>query len=78
MARIVKQDDRMAAILGSILGVGLKNIAAFIAFVGDINMFSTGNQLVAYCGLVPKVYQSGQKDAARKITKEGQLLCGNI
>jgi len=29
MARIVKQNDRVAAILGSIPGVGLKTIAAF-------------------------------------------------
>ncbi len=72
MARIVKQNDRMASILGSIPGVGLKNIAAFIAFVGDIKRFANAKQLTAYCGLVPRVYQSGQKDAARKITKEGQ------
>jgi len=72
MARIVKQNDRVAAILGSIPGVGLKTIAAFIAFVGDVDRFSQGKQLSAYCGLVPRVYQSGQKDGIRKITKEGQ------
>jgi len=72
MARIVKQNDRVAAILGSIPGVGLKTIAAFIAFVGDVERFSQGKQLSAYCGLVPRVYQSGQKDGIRKITKEGQ------
>ncbi|WP_319756111.1 IS110 family transposase [uncultured Sphaerochaeta sp.] len=71
-ARIVKQDDRTATLLGSIPGVGLKTIATFIAFVGDVDRFCNAKQLAAYCGLVPRVYQSGQKDAARKITKEGQ------
>jgi len=71
-AKIVKQDDRMAAILGSIPGVGLKSISAFIAFVGDINRFSSAKQLASYCGLVPRVSQSGQKNSTGKITKEGQ------
>jgi len=72
LARIVRQDDRTATLLGSIPGVGLKTMAAFIAFVGDIDRFANAKQLAAYCGLVPRVYQSGQKDAARRITKEGQ------
>lgn len=72
MARIVLQDDRTATLLGSIPGIGLKTMAAFIAFVGDIDRFANPKQLAAYCGLVPRVYQSGQKDSARKITKEGQ------
>ena len=69
---IVNQDDRTATVLGAIPGVGLKTIATFIAFVGDVDRFCNAKQLAAYCGLVPRVYQSGQKDAARKITKEGQ------
>jgi transposase len=72
MARIVLQNDRTATLLGSIPGIGLKAIASFIAFVGDIDRFTNAKQLAAYCGLVPRVYQSGQKDAARRITKEGQ------
>ena len=72
LAKIVKSDDRTATLLGSIPGVGLKTIASFIAFVGDIDRFHSAKQLSAYCGLVPRVYQSGQKDAARKISKEGQ------
>jgi len=72
LARIVMQDERTATLLGSIPGVGLKTMASFIAFVGDVSRFSNAKQLSAYCGLVPRVYQSGQKDAARRITKEGQ------
>jgi len=72
LAKIVRSDDRTATLLGSIPGVGLKTIASFIAFVGDIGRFHSAKQLAAYCGLVPRVYQSGQRDAARKITKEGQ------
>ena len=72
LAKIVRSDERAATLLGSIPGVGLTTIASFIAFVGDIGRFHNAKQLCAYCGLVPRVYQSGQKDAARKITKEGQ------
>lgn len=72
LAKIVRSDERAATLLGSIPGVGLKTIASFIAFVGDIGRFHSAKQLAAYCGLVPRVYQSGQRDAARKITKEGQ------
>ena len=72
LAKIARSDNRTATILGSIPGVGLKTIASFIAFVGDIGRFHSAKQLAAYCGLVPRVYQSGQRDAARKITKEGQ------
>ncbi|MFZ7133963.1 MAG: transposase [Eubacteriales bacterium] len=74
LARIVKQDDRTGTLLGSIPGVGLKTIASFIAFVGNINRFRKPKQLSAYWVLVPRVYKSGQKDAARKITKEGQAV----
>jgi transposase len=74
LAKIVRQDDRTSTLLGSIPGVGLKTIASFIAFVGDIKRFSNAKQLSAYCGLVPRVYQSGQKNAPRKITKEGQAI----
>jgi len=72
LAKIVEQNPQMTTILGSIPGVGIKVISTFIAFVGDIHRFSSSKQLAAYCGLVPRVYQSGQKDAARRITKEGQ------
>ena len=72
LAGIVKKNPRMSTILGSIPGVGVKVISTFIAFVGDINRFSGPKQLAAYCGLVPRIYQSGQKDTSGKISKEGQ------
>lgn len=74
LSRILEQNPQMSTILGSIPGVGVKIISTFIAFVGDVHRFSSPKQLSAYCGLVPRVYQSGQKDAARKITKEGQAV----
>jgi len=72
LAGIVRKNPRMATILGSIPGVGIKVISTFIAFVGDINRFSCSKQLAAYCGLVPRIYQSGQKNTTGKISKEGQ------
>jgi transposase len=74
IASIVAGNPKMATILGSIPGIGMLNIAAIIAFIGDISRFSSAGQLCAYCGLVPRVSQSGQRDAKRKITKEGQAI----
>jgi transposase len=74
LAGIVRRNPEMSTILGSIPGVGVKVISAFIAFVGDVDRFSGPKQLAVYCGLVPRVYQSGQKDASGKISKEGQAV----
>jgi transposase len=74
VAKIVERNPEMATILGSIPGVGMHTIASFIAYVGDIGRFPGPKQLAAYCGLVPRVNQSGQRDAPRKISKEGQQV----
>ena len=74
LVKIIEQNPQMSTIFESIPGVGVKVISTFIAFVGDVHRFSGPKQLSAYCGLVPRVYQSGQKDAARRITKEGQAV----
>ena len=39
--------------------------------IGDINRFPGPAQLRGYSGLVPAVYQSGQKDARGPLTKTG-------
>jgi len=71
---IAKENKTNAAILGSIPGVGTMTIAAINAFVGDISRFASSKQLCSYCGLAPRVFQSGQRDAKRRISKEGQAI----
>jgi len=46
-------------LLESIPGVGPITAASFISEVGDINRFKKPEQLVAYAGIDPRVYQSG-------------------
>lgn len=74
IAKIAKKNETTATILGSIPGIGTMTIAAFNAYVGDISRFSSSKQLCSYCGLAPRVFQSGQRDAKRRISKEGQAI----
>ena len=46
-------------LLRSIPGVGVTTAATLIAFVGDVERFSTPEKLVAFIGVDPRVYQSG-------------------
>jgi transposase len=61
--------------LMTVPGVKLISAAAFMAAVGHPNRFSTSRKLVAYLGLDPRVWQSGE-GAARggRISKRG---CGH-
>ena len=58
--------------LMSVPGVNLICAAAFMAATGDIRRFRGPRQLVAYLGLDPKVYQSGEEPArSGRISKRG-------
>jgi transposase len=46
-------------LLRSIPGIGVTTAASLVAFVGDVERFSTPEKLVAYIGLDCRVYQSG-------------------
>lgn len=46
-------------LLRSIPGIGVLTAAALVAFVGDVERFSTPDKLVAYIGLDPRVHLSG-------------------
>jgi transposase len=53
-------------------GVNLVCAATFIAAIGDIRRFRGPRQLVAYLGLDPQVYQSGEQPArSGRISKRG-------
>ncbi|WP_276358474.1 IS110 family transposase [Cohnella caldifontis] len=56
----------------SIPGVGDKLAATIISEIGDVRQFGNAKQLVAYAGLDPRVYSSGQFVAtSNRITKRG-------
>ncbi len=59
-------------IITSIPGVGIITGAMIISEIGDINNFTSPDQLLAFAGLDPSVYQSGEFEASHtKITKRG-------
>jgi transposase len=65
-------DDELAALMAqipqyitSIPGVGPVTGAAILAEIGDVNRFERVEQLVAYAGIDPSVYQTGQFQATQ-------------
>lgn len=59
-------------IITSIPGVAIITGAMIISEIGDINNFTSPDQLLAFAGLDPSVYQSGEFEASHtKITKRG-------
>ncbi len=57
--------------LAEIPGVGPIVATALVAEIGDWNAFSSGRNLAAWIGLVPKQHTSGGKDRLGSITKQG-------
>ncbi|TAL08303.1 MAG: IS110 family transposase [Nitrospirae bacterium] len=55
----VSQSSKLSKLLQTIPGIGPTTATRLLAEIGDINKFSTGKRLVAFCGLDPKVKQSG-------------------
>jgi len=64
-----KQEDLDIAM--SIPGMGAVSASTILAEIGNFADFKTGEQLAAYCGLVPSVYQSAGKQINGHITKRG-------
>jgi transposase len=57
---LTAQDKKLAKLLQTIPGIGPIGAATLIAEVSDITRFPSGKALVAFCGLDPKVKQSGK------------------
>ena len=72
--RMVAQNSAkhpVARRLRTIPGIGPFLSLALAVEIGDINRFPGPTQLRGYSGLVPAVYQSGDKDARGPLTKAG-------
>jgi transposase len=59
------------AIVMSVPGIGFISAAVILAEIGNYNDFDKAEQLAAWCGLVPSVYQSADKIYMGSITKQG-------
>lgn len=64
--------DKLDSVIKTIPGVGFLNGAMIIGEIGNITRFEKPCQLLAYAGLDPSVYQSGNFTAARtRMSKRG-------
>ena len=69
MADIMKFND---SVIMSIPGIGFVNGGMILGEIGDIHRFSNPSKLLAYAGLDPSVYQSGNFQAKRtRMSKRG-------
>lgn len=58
----------------TIPGIGKITGSIILAEIGDINRFDSDDELLAYAGLDPSVYQSGNYEGSFKISKRGSSL----
>jgi Transposase and inactivated derivatives len=67
--------DVIDSVIKTIPGVGTLNGAMILGEIGDIRRFEKPCQLLAYAGLDPSVYQSGNFSASRtRMSKRGSKL----
>jgi len=71
---IIHHVDESKTTLLSVPGVGYTTGAILLAEIGDIHRFKTDDQLLAYAGLDPSVYQSGNFEGSYKISKRGSSI----
>lgn len=56
---ILKILNKIPQTLTTIPGFNFITVATIIGEIGDIHRFQSANELAAYCGMVPNIYQSG-------------------
>ena len=72
MTEIMKFND---SVIMTIPGIGYINGGMILGEIGDIHRFSSPNKLLAYAGLDPSVYQSGNFQAKKtRISKRGSKV----
>jgi len=69
-ARIERRKNDLTIAM-SIPGTGFISAAAILAEIGNYTDFKNPEQLAAWCGLVPSLYQSAEKVVLGGITKQG-------
>lgn len=71
---VVAKDDAVCRRLMTVPGIGPLKAVAYMATIDQAERFERSDQVPAYLGLVPSVYQSGDVDYRGRITKEGDRL----
>lgn len=73
MARMTENNQDIQLLL-SIPGINLYSAVTILSEIGDIKRFSDKGHLASYAGLVPKQFQSGNRDIKGHITKHGPSM----
>jgi transposase len=66
--------DEGVQLLETIPGVGSRTAETVVAYLGNARRFTSGKQVSAYGGLVPRQFQSGETDRRGRITRRGPAL----
>ena len=70
-----KFESHIKSVLFTIPGIGIVNGGIILGEIGDIHRFSAPNKVLAYAGLDPTVYQSGNFQAKRtRMSKRGSKV----
>lgn len=68
---IHEEYEHFSSHIHTIPGIGIISAAGIFSEIGDINRFNQPDQLVAFCGLDPAFYQSGETEYTGKMVKRG-------
>lgn len=71
---ILKEFSKSTTYLDTIPGIGAISAATILAEIGSIENFSNPAQLVAFAGLDPAFYQSGESEFTGRMVKRGSSL----
>jgi len=62
------------SVITTIPGIGYINGGMILGEIGDIHRFSNPNKLLAFAGLDPSVYQSGNQAKKTRMSKRGSRV----
>jgi len=71
LATVAAEDERIPLLI-QLPGIQLVSAITILAAIGEIERFSSAQQLVGYAGLGASVHSSGQAHRTGRLTKEGR------
>lgn len=71
--REVARHSPLITRLRSVPGIGLLTATALVAFVGNVQRFSSGRRFACYLGITPREYSSGNRRRLGRISKRGDV-----
>jgi transposase len=71
--REVSRQSPLIMRLRTVPGIGLLTATALVAFVGNVQRFSSGRRFACYLGITPREYSSGQRRRLGHISKRGDV-----